>query len=72
MLTYFSISIKLLKYKASNSKLKYISFYINLFKRVKINKSKRLSKGGFKRFKTLFSIFSLLKGTSFLTIFYTN
>jgi hypothetical protein len=44
ILTRFSIWINLLKEGASNNKLKYISFYINLFKRVKINKDKRLSK----------------------------
>jgi hypothetical protein len=56
MLTRFSIYINLLKEIASNSKLKYISFYINPFKRVKINKNKRLDKGSFKFLKTLFSI----------------
>jgi hypothetical protein len=56
MLMRFSICINLLKDIASNSKLRYISFYINLFKGVEINKNKRLSKGSFKFLKTLFSI----------------
>jgi hypothetical protein len=61
MLIYFSICINLLKEIASNSKLRYISFYINLFKGVKIDKNKYLSKSSFKFLKTLFSIWSLLK-----------
>jgi hypothetical protein len=56
MLTRFSICIDLLKDIASDSKLKYISFYTNLLKGVKINKNKRLSKGSFKFLKTLFNI----------------
>jgi len=56
ILTRFSICINLLKEIASNSKLKCISFYINLFKRVKIDKNKHLSKSSFKFLKTLFSI----------------
>ena len=56
MLTRFSICINLLREIASDSKLKYISFYINLFKGVKIDKNKRLSKSSFKFLKTLFSI----------------
>jgi hypothetical protein len=56
MLTRFSICIDLLKKIANNNKLKCISFYINLFKRVEINKNKHLSKGSFKLLKTLFSI----------------
>jgi hypothetical protein len=56
MLMRFSICINLLKDIASNSKLKYISFYINLFKGVKIDKNKRLSKSSFKFLKTLFNI----------------
>ena len=56
MLMRFSICIDLLKDIASNSKLKYINFYINLFKGVKIDKNKRLNKGSFKFLKTLFSI----------------
>jgi hypothetical protein len=56
ILTRSSIYINLLKDIASNNKLKYISFYINLLRRVKINKNKRLSKSSFKFLKTLFSI----------------
>jgi hypothetical protein len=56
MLTRFSIYIDLLKDIANNSKLGYISFYINLFKGVKIDKNKHLSKSSFKFLKTLFSI----------------
>jgi len=56
MLIHFSIYINLLKEIANNSKLKYISFYINLFKGVKINKNKHLNKSSFKFLKTLFSI----------------
>jgi hypothetical protein len=56
MLTCFSICINLLKDIANNSKLKYISFYINLFKRVEIDKNKRLNKSNFKFLKTLFNI----------------
>jgi hypothetical protein len=56
MLTRSSICINLLREIANNSKLGYIGFYINLFKRVKIDKNKRLSKGNFKFLKTLFSI----------------
>jgi len=56
MLMRFSICIDLLKDIASNSKLKYINFYINLFKGVKIDKNKYLSKSSFKFLKTLFSI----------------
>jgi uncharacterized membrane protein len=72
MLMCFSICINLLKEIASNSKLGYISFYINLFKRVKIDKNKRLSKGSFKFLKTLFSIRSLLKRSNFSAILYIN
>jgi len=72
MLMRFSICINLLKEIANNSKLKYISFYINLFKGVEINKNKRLSKGSFKFLKTLFNIRSLLKRSSFSAIFYIN
>jgi len=72
MLMRFSIYIDLLKEIASDNKLKYISFYTNLFKGVEIDKNKRLSKGSFKFLKTLFSIRSLLKGSSFSAIFYTN
>jgi len=56
ILIYFSICINLLKEIASNSKLESISFYINLFKSVKIDKDKRLSKSSFKFLKTLFNI----------------
>ena len=56
MLIRFSICINLLKDIASDSKLRYISFYINLLKGVEINKNKRLSKGSFKFLKTLFNI----------------
>jgi hypothetical protein len=56
MLIRFSICIDLLKDIASNSKLKYINFYINLFKGIKIDKNKYLSKSSFKFLKTLFSI----------------
>ena len=56
MLMRFSICTNLLKETASNSKLGYISFYINLLKRVEIDKNKRLSKSSFKFSKTLFSI----------------
>jgi hypothetical protein len=56
MLMRFSICINLLREIASDSKLRYISFYINLLKRVKINKNKRLSKSSFKFLKTLFNI----------------
>jgi hypothetical protein len=72
MLMRFSIYINLLKDIASDNKLKYISFYINLLKGVEIDKNKRLSKGSFKFLKTLFSIRSLLKRSSFSAIFYTN
>jgi hypothetical protein len=72
MLICFSICIDLLKDIANNSKLKYISFYINLLKGVKINKNKRLSKSSFKFLKTLFSIRSLLKRSSFSAFLYTN
>jgi hypothetical protein len=61
----FSICVNLLKEIASNSKLG----YINLLKRVKIDKNKRLSKSSFKFLKTLFSIRSLLKRSSFSAIF---
>ena len=72
MLTRFSICINLLREIASNSKLKYIGFYTNLLKRVKINKNKRLNKGSFKFLKTLFNIRSPLKRSSFSTILYAN
>ena len=72
MLTRFSICIDLLKEIASNSKLGYISFYINLLKGVEIDKNKRLSKSSFKFLKTLISIRSPLKGSSFSAILYTN
>jgi len=72
MLTRFSICIDLLKEIASNSKLKYISFYVNLLKRVKIDKDKRLNKSSFKFLKTLFNIRSLLKKSSFSAILYIN
>ena len=72
MLIYFRICINLLKEITSNSKLKYINFYTNLFKRVKIDKNKRLSKSSFKFLKTLFNICNLLKRSSFSTILYIN
>jgi hypothetical protein len=72
MLTRFSICIDLLRDIISNSKLRYISFYINLFKGVEIDKNKRLSKSSFKFLKTLFSIRSLLKKSSFSAILYIN
>ena len=72
MLTRFSICINLLREIASDSKLKYISFYTNLLKGVKINKNKRLSKSSFKFLKTLFSIRSLLKRSNFSAILYIN
>ena len=72
MLTRFSICNNLLKEIANNNKLKYISFYANLFRGVKINKNKRLSKGSFKFLKTLFSIRSPLKGSNFSAILYIN
>jgi pyruvate-formate lyase len=72
MLTRFSICIDLLRDIASNSKLRYISFYTDLFKGVKIDKNKRLSKGSFKFLKTLFSIRSPLKRSNFSAILYTN
>jgi len=72
MLMRFSICINLLKEIASDNKLKYISFYTNLFKRVKIDKDKRLSKSSFKFLKTLFSIRSPLKRSNFSAIFYIN
>ena len=72
MLIYSSIYINLLKEIISSSKLGYISFYINLFKGVKIDKNKRLSKSSFKFLKTLFNICNLLKRSSFSTILYIN
>ena len=72
MLMRFSICINLLKEIASNNKLKYISFYINLLKRVEIDKNKRLSKSSFKFLKTLFNIRSLLKRSNFSAILYIN
>jgi len=72
MLTRFSIYINLLKEIASNSKLKCISFYANLLKRVKMDKNKRLSKSSFKFLKTLFNIWSPLKRSGFSAIFYAN
>jgi hypothetical protein len=72
MLTHFSICINLLKETTSDSKLKYISFYTNLLKRVKINNNKHLSKSSFKFLKTLFNIQSLLKRSNFSAIFYIN
>jgi hypothetical protein len=72
MLMRFSICINLLKDIASDSKLKYISFYINLLKRVEINKNKYLGKSSFKFLKTLFSIRSPFKKSSFSAIFYIN
>ena len=72
MLTRFSICINLLREIVSDSKLKYINFYINLLKRVEIDKNKRLSKSSFKFLKTLFSIRSLLKKSSFSAIFCIN
>jgi pyruvate-formate lyase len=72
MLTHFSIYINLLRDIASNSKFRYIGFYTNLFKGVEIDKNKRLSKGNFKFLKTLFSIRSPLKRSSFSAIFYAN
>jgi hypothetical protein len=62
----------LLRDITSNNKLKSISFYINLLKRVEIDKNKRLSKSSFKFLKTLFSIRSPLKRSGFSAIFYIN
>ena len=56
MLMRFSIYINLLKEIANNSKQKYISFYINFLKGVKMDKDKCLGKSSFKFLKTLFSI----------------
>jgi pyruvate-formate lyase len=56
ILTRFSICIDLLRDIASDSKLKYISFYTNLLKGIKIDKNKRLNKSSFKFLKTLFNI----------------
>ena len=72
MLMRFSSCINLLKDIASDNKLKYIGFYINLLKRVEIDKNKRLSKSSFKFLKTLFSIRSPLKRSSFSAILYIN
>ena len=72
ILTRFSICIDLLKDIASNNKLGYIGFYINLLKGVEIDKNKRLSKSSFKFLKTLFNIRSPLKRSSFSAILYTN
>jgi hypothetical protein len=72
MLTRFSICINLLKEIASNNKLRYIGFYINLLKGVEIDKNKRLSESSFKFLKTLFKIRSLLKRSNFLAILYIN
>jgi hypothetical protein len=68
----FSICINLLRDIASDNKLKYIGFYTNLLKGVKIDKNKRLGKSSFKFLKTLFNIRSPLKRSSFSAIFYTN
>jgi hypothetical protein len=70
--TRFSICIDLLKDIASDSKLGYISFYIDLLKGVEIDKNKRLGKGSFKFLKTLFNIRSPLKRSSFSAILYIN
>jgi hypothetical protein len=72
ILTRFNICIDLLKEIASDSKLGYISFYINLFKGVKIDKNKRLNKSNFKFLKTLFNIRSPLKRSSFSAILYIS
>jgi len=72
MLTRFSICINLLREIASNGKLRCISFYINLFKGVEIDKNKRLGEGSFKFLKTLFGIRSPLKGSGFSAILYAN
>jgi len=72
MLTRFSICINLLREIASDSKLRCISFYINLLKGVEIDKNKRLSKSNFKFLKTLFNIRSPLKGSGFSAILYIN
>jgi hypothetical protein len=72
MPTCFSIYIDLLRDIANNSKLKYISFYTDLLKRVEIDKNKRLGKSSFKFLKTLFNIRSLLKKSNFSAIFYIN
>jgi pyruvate-formate lyase len=68
----FNIYINLLRDIASDSKLKYISFYTNLLKGVKMDKNKRLGKGSFKFLKTLFNIRSPLKRSSFSAILYFN
>jgi hypothetical protein len=72
MLMRFSICIDLLRDIASDSKLGYIGFYINLLRGVEIDKNKRLGKGSFKFLKTLFSIRSPLKRSGFSAILYTN
>jgi hypothetical protein len=72
ILTRFSICINLLRDIASDGKLGCISFYIDLFRGVEIDKNRRLGKGSFKFLKTLFSIRSLLKRSSFSAILYIN
>jgi hypothetical protein len=72
MLTRFSICIDLLREIASDSKLKYIGFYTDLFKGVEIDKNKRLGKSSFKFLKTLFGIRSPLKRSGFSAILYAN
>jgi hypothetical protein len=65
------ISISLLKDNISNCKLKCISSYINLLKRVKINLDKRYNKYSFKSFKAFISYNYHFKKISFLALFYT-
>ena len=72
MLTRSSICINLLREIASDNKLKCIGFYTDLLKGVEIDKNKRLSKSSFKFLKTLFSIRSPLKRSSFSAVFYAN
>jgi hypothetical protein len=73
MLVFLSVitSISLLKDNINNYKLKYISFYINIFKGVKINEDKRYNKCNFKSFKAFISCNYYFKKTSFLAPFYT-
>jgi hypothetical protein len=65
------ISISLLKGNTNNYKLKYINFYINLLKRVKINYNKRYNKCNFKSLKVFISYNYYFKRISFLAPFYT-
>jgi hypothetical protein len=64
-------NISLLKDSANNCKFKYISFYTDFLKRVKMDLKKCYNKCNLKSFKAFISYIYYFKRTSFPAPFYT-